>query len=162
MQCPIQSRENAELLLAYVERKLEPELAVTFERHLQACPACRDALAAQAAVWSALDRWEAAEISADFDLRLYARIEADQQRAWWRRVFDPALPRSIRPAMPVAAAAMLLVAIGLFRAPSEADWQRDRKVTTIDVEQVESTLDDIEMLQQLGAAAPASAEQTTL
>jgi anti-sigma factor RsiW len=162
MHCPIQSRENAELLLAYVERKLEPEVAATFERHVEACAACREAVAAQSAVWSALDQWEAAEITADFDRRLYARIEADHQRAWWRRVFEPVLPGSLRPAMPMAAAAMLLIAVGLFQAPSEADWQRDKKAA-IDVEQVESTLDDLEMLRQLGVAAPVeSGDKTTL
>ena len=80
MHCPMQRRENSDLLLAYVERKLDSEMASTFERHTENCPACQQALAAQMMVWEALDRWDAGEISPDFNRRLYQRIEADERR----------------------------------------------------------------------------------
>jgi hypothetical protein len=152
----MQSRENADVLLQYVERKLAPETAAAFEGHVEFCPACREALGAQQAVWSALDAWEAAEISPDFNRRLYQRIESERRRAWWKRMFEPVLPWSVRPAMPLAAACMVLMAVMVFRGPADPGWQGKsmRSAESIDIEQVERTLDDLEMLQQLGVAEP--------
>jgi anti-sigma factor RsiW len=162
MFCPSQNREKLELLVAYVDGRLQPGPAVEFESHLEVCLACREAVAAQSAVWNALDDWKAAEISSDFDQRLYGRIEAEQSRTWWRRVFQPVLPWSMRPAMPLAAAAMVLVAVGLLRSPEDSEWRL--KATKLnepmDIEQVESTLDDLEMLRQLGVASPADDGQS--
>ena len=161
----MQSRENSDVLLAYVERTLAPEAAAAFERHAQTCAACREALGAQQAVWAALDGWDAAEIATDFNRRLYQRIEAEERRAWWRRaiggMFEPVLPWSMRPAMPLAAACMVLVAAFLIRSPGDGEWKavrggevvrgaETRGAETMDVEQVERTLDDLEMLKQLG------------
>jgi hypothetical protein len=79
-------------------------------------------------------------------------------------MLEPALPWSIRPAMPVAAACMVLVAAFLFQAPTAPEGSRYPKwAETMDVEQVERTLDDLEMLRQLGVAAPAeTGDATTL
>jgi anti-sigma factor RsiW len=151
VHCPMQ-RENAELLLAYVERKLSAPGAEAFERHLEVCDACRESLAAQQAVWVALDHWDAAEISVDFNRRLYRKIESEQRQPWWRRIPAPALPWALRPAMPIAVAAMAMVAVFLFRGPSGTDLPRHRSADTVDVEQVERTLDDLDMLKQLGVA----------
>jgi hypothetical protein len=158
----MQGRENAGVLLEYVERKLAPGAAAAFERHVDVCPACREALGAQQAVWAALDAWDAAEISADFNRRLYARIESEQRRAWWQRLFEPVLPGSLRPAMPLAAACMVLVAVLVFRGPSDVEWQT-KAAPSIDIEQVERTLDDLEMLKQLGVTEAAeSSDSRTL
>ena len=75
MKCPMETRENAQLLLDYCTRKLEPESAAALERHIAVCGACRKFASGQRAVWQALDAWEAAPVSADFDSRLYRRIE---------------------------------------------------------------------------------------
>jgi hypothetical protein len=123
----------------YVRRTLKPETAAAFERHLDLCLDCRAAVAAQQALWSALDAWATPEISPDFNRRLYARIDAG--RAW-----------SWRPAMGLAAACLVLIAMLLFRAPSQPDPPA-RAADSIDLEQVERTLDDLEMLRELGVAA---------
>jgi anti-sigma factor RsiW len=157
----MQDRENAGVLLEYVERKLTPDVAAAFERHLDACPACREAVGAQQTVWAALDAWNAAEISPDFNRRLYERIESEEGRAWWRRLFQPVLPWSLRPAMPLAAACMVLVAVLVFQGPGEVERQT-KSVQTIDIEQVERTLDDLEMLKQLGVSTAESQESRTL
>ena len=65
------------MLLAHTSRKLDAERAAVLEEHLANCPACREYAAAQFAVWEALDAWEAPEVSADFDRRLYARIDEE-------------------------------------------------------------------------------------
>jgi hypothetical protein len=136
----------------YVRRTLAPEAAAAFERHLDLCAACRQAVNAQQAVWSALDAWEAPAISPDFNRRLYQRIEADRGRAWWRRLLEPVTPWSLRPVMPLAAACLVLIAVLLFRAPSQPD-RPARAADAIDIEQVERTLDDLEMLRELGVTA---------
>ena len=90
MNCPIETKDNAELLLAYCARKLDPETQTILERHVAVCPACREFQAGQQAVWQALDAWEAMPVSTDFDRRLYRRIEADQAHAsWWSRLLEP-------------------------------------------------------------------------
>ena len=75
MNCPLETRENAQLLLDYGTRKLEPETVAALERHIAICGACREFVSGQRAVWQALDAWEAAPVSADFDSRLYRRRE---------------------------------------------------------------------------------------
>src|SRR5574337_1028204 len=88
-ECPLLSgEENAGLLLDYCNRKLAPELASVFERHMEHCPACRAFAESQMAVWSALDDFEAMPISEDFDQRLFARLEAEQQAPWWSRLLS--------------------------------------------------------------------------
>ena len=52
-----------------------PRRARRWNEHIEACPACREFAGGQQAVWQALDAWEPAAVSMDFDRRLYARIE---------------------------------------------------------------------------------------
>src|SRR5450759_5938250 len=81
MNCPMESREHVKWLLDYRTGKLGPELEARLEEHIAACGACREFARGQRVVWEALDGWEAAPVSTDFDRRLYRRIEA--QVAWW-------------------------------------------------------------------------------
>src|ERR1051325_5022425 len=93
MKCPMESHENAELLLAYCARRLDPETQIVLERHMAVCPACREFQKGQEIVWNALDAWEAMPVSVDFDRRLYRRIEEEEARAsWWSRLMRPFRP----------------------------------------------------------------------
>jgi anti-sigma factor RsiW len=87
MNCPLESGGNAGHLLDYAAGKLKAEARAQMERHIAGCPACRAFAGGQQAVWQALEAWEPAAVSMDFDRRLYARI--DQQASWWTRL-DPA------------------------------------------------------------------------
>src|SRR5436190_8687608 len=92
MLCPMKSPENAaledaELLLVYCARELSPVVSAALERHIEICPACREFVQGQQAVWHALDGWEAAPVSMDFDRRLYQRIE--QRSTVWDRLVRP-------------------------------------------------------------------------
>src|ERR1017187_8634573 len=42
MNCPLEIRDNAQLLLDYCTRKLEPESVAILERHIALCGACRE------------------------------------------------------------------------------------------------------------------------
>ncbi len=152
MKCPIQT-DNAELLLAYCTRTLDGETAAILERHIDGCTQCLHFRDGQRAVWSALDHWEAMPASPDFDRRLYRRIEAEGQPGWWSRLFRQGGPVLLRPAFPLAAVCLLLVAGFLLEYPNltnspAGDASRASAVETLEADQVETTLDDVEMLRQ--------------
>ena len=98
MNCPLETRDNAQLLLDYCTRKLEPESVAILERHMALCSACREFAGRQRAVWDALDSWEAAPVSPDFDSRLYRRIE--DRVPWWEILRRPSGRRSYGAACP--------------------------------------------------------------
>ena len=102
MKCPMETRENAGWLVDYASGKLDAATRAEFEEHLEACPACREFAGGHQAVWQALDAWEPAPVSMDFDRRLYGRI--DQQVSWWARLLQPLNPL-FRHAVPIGAAA---------------------------------------------------------
>lgn len=147
MRCPVQSRENADLLLAYCARKLDAESASLFERHLENCAECRAFTEAQQAVWRALDEWGNIPVAPDFNRRLYARIEAEERRGWWRRVAAQwANSFWLRPAAPVAA--MVLAAL-LIQMPHAPELPSVQVAETVDVDRLERALEDLEMIRQL-------------
>lgn len=147
MLCPVQSRDNAGILLAYANRTLDPDTAAVLERHMESCTECRRAAEAQRAVWKALDEWESEEIAEDFDRRLYRRIEAEQDTGW-HRLMRPFRPVSWKPAMSLAAAGVTLLAVFLLQAPNRMTAPGGRS-ESVEAEQVERSLDDIEMLRQI-------------
>ena len=149
MKCPLgfgenAGAENAELLLDYCARRLDPERTAILDAHMSVCEACRRLRDGQQALWASLDQWEAAEVSADFDRRLYRRIEAEESGLrWWQRVF-------VRPAIPLTATAGLALAVGfLLHHPANSPVSPDPVPAAADVEQVERTLEDLDMLRQL-------------
>ncbi|MCC6585622.1 MAG: zf-HC2 domain-containing protein [Bryobacterales bacterium] len=149
MKCLAQDSQDAALLLDYCERRLEPELAAQLERHLAVCPACARMVEAQRTVWEALDVWEPGAISADFNARLYSRILEMEAEPAWRRWLKAIPGWHWKPAMPLAAACLAILAVALWRGPAASDQPAGDDA--IDVEQVERTLSDLDMLQQLTA-----------
>jgi hypothetical protein len=151
MNCPLETRENAQLLLDYCTRKLEPETAAILERHIAICDSCREFADSQRAVWQALDAWEAAPVSPDFDRRLYRRIEA--QVGWWNLLLRPFRPLTLRRTLPATAMAGLLVIAGVLLerpaiSPVPALPTDVVQVDSVQPEQVEHTLDAMDMLNE--------------
>jgi anti-sigma factor RsiW len=148
MKCPIETRENAELLLAYCTRKLDAESTAILERHMEICLACREFASGQRAVWEALDAWEAAPVTLDFDRRLYRRI--DREVSWWHMLMRPLRPALVRQGLPIAAAACLLVMAGvLLERPASTPptaQPKSAQVETIQSDQVDHALDAMHML----------------
>ena len=142
MLCPSRDRSNAGIPLEYCAGTLDPDQAAEFEKHAAGCAECGRLVAEQRALWQVLDEWSPAEISTDFDARLYARIEREQAASPWRQWFVWAW----KPALLTAAACGVL-AVGL--------WVRQTppaRPETVDVEQVEHALEDLDMLTPLPAA----------
>src|ERR1017187_4117333 len=155
--------ENADLLMEFVAGRLDAEARARLERHMEVCPACREFADGRQSVWKALDAWESAPVSPDFDRRLYRRIE--REVSWWDRVLRPFRPALIRQGLPIAAAAGLALMAGIVMvrptvvrpAPEKSSIQ----VESLRPDQVESAVEDMEMLQEInGLVRPDSAEST--
>lgn len=146
MTCPMQTRENVDLLLAYCARRLDPDTAAMLERHMDVCPECRAFGQAQQAVWNALDAWEAMPVAADFDRRLYHRIDAQEQSGWWNRLTSGWRP-VLRPVAPLAAACAMVVAAVWLQTPAPVEPPAQAQGEVVEIEQVERALEDLEMLR---------------
>jgi anti-sigma factor RsiW len=153
MNCPIKTRQDTEWLLDYSAGRLDRERAALMERHLETCRVCARFVEAQSVVWNALSRWEARELSPDFDRRLYRKIEQAKPASWLDRLFAPLQPLW-RPVVPVAAACLLIVAGVALHTPQAVMHPRNSqaRVESIEPEQVERTLDDMQMLRELAPA----------
>ncbi|MDR3699209.1 MAG: hypothetical protein P4L56_06205 [Candidatus Sulfopaludibacter sp.] len=150
MDCPLETHEGSALLLAYSSGRLERESTVPLERHLETCPGCRQFVESQSSVWRALDSWEAPPVSADFDRRLYQRIE--QQVSWWDMLLRPFRPVFHSRSLPIAAAAGVLIMAGvLLDRPAVVPItppQQSAQVEALQPDQVEHAVDEVEMLDQ--------------
>lgn len=152
MNCQTKGNEDAEILLDYCAQTLSPLQTAEFEIHLKQCADCSRLVEAQKEVWGALDQWTPAPVSVNFDARLYARIAEEQAapawRSWLRRIFQPPLPYPLwKSAVPLIAACALL-AVGLtVRTPEQTHVpQAQLRAEKVDIEQVEQTLEDFDIL----------------
>jgi hypothetical protein len=156
----MQSGENAELLLSYCARTLDAGAAAAMERHVAECAQCGPMAEAQKAVWAALDSWEALPVSEDFDRRLFEKLDEDRRRPFWRAL----MPRlEWKPAFGLAAAGLSACAFLLMRQqPPAIEPASEVFADTVDVEQVERTLEDLDMLRQFEALRAEASDAKTL
>lgn len=163
MKCPMATRDNADLLLDYCARKLNPDMTATLERHMEICPSCREFADSQRAVWNALDAWEAVPVSPDFNRRLYARI--DREVSWWDRLMRPFRPLLARQGLPIAAAACLVIMAGvLLERPGDGPQagEGQGQVEAVQADQIDRALEDMELLREFGKKVRADADQTRM
>jgi anti-sigma factor RsiW len=160
MNCPTKRNEDAEILLDYCAQTLPPLQTAEFEIHLKQCADCSRLVEAQKAVWGALEAWTPAPVSVNFDARLYARIAEEQAapawRFWLRRIFQPAIPYPLwKSAVPLIAACLLLAAgLSVHMPGTPAAPHPQLRADKVDIEQVEQTLEDFDILTP-SAQAPA-------
>jgi anti-sigma factor RsiW len=149
MTCPLQA-EQTELLLEYSAGRLDVTRSAGVERHLKTCPECESFLTAQTAVWSALDLWEPAPVSVDFNRQLWQRIDAAAAEPWYKSLVETLRFANWKPVLPLTAAILLIAAGFLFDHPGGKNSVPG--VSGKEAEQVEQTLDDLQLLHQLDAA----------
>lgn len=149
MQCPSQNGKDIEVVLAHLSGRLSPDEAEAFRSHAESCAACQDAMLAQQVVSDAMDGWEPEPISANFDQQLFGRIEQEESKKWWSRLFRPLWPMRLRPAVAAAAVALVIAAVVLLRVPGNVSTPPVAAVEPVDIEQIEQTLQDLEMLNVL-------------
>jgi anti-sigma factor RsiW len=152
MICPKElGKEGAEILVDYCAQTLDPARAVEFERHMEICGDCRRLVQAQSDVWETLDQWTPEPVSADFDARVYARIAQEQAapawRQWWWRISRPVSPFAAwKPAVSLAAACAVLAVAFVVHLPGTGGGASQIAPEKVDIEQVEKTLDDLDIL----------------
>jgi anti-sigma factor RsiW len=158
MRCPIEAGNDAEMLVALAAGRLTTAEQEAFELHMAGCAECRRRAEAQRSVWGALDAWTPPDVTAGFDSRLFARIAAEERLPWWRRGWS----LSWKPMLPVGAACVALMGVFLIHDPwspagapavPAAIVQTQEDAQKVDVDQVERTLDDMDMLNQLDTPA---------
>jgi len=162
MNCPIRNEETAELLLAYTARRLDPAKTAILESHMDLCPDCAEFRVRQELVWQALDAWEAPAVTPDFNRRLYQRIESEAAAPWYVRLFTTHWA-TWKPAIPLAAAAVLVIAGFVFDHPTQSSSSSTApmiRVSVTEAEQVENTLDDLQLLRQLDSTAASAPSET--
>ena len=153
MNCPIQNN-NSEILLDYCSRGLSLESTMLVEAHIESCLECKAVTASQKAVWDALDLWEAEPVSADFDRRLYERIE--RRAGLWARLSGFVSGIHLRPVFTLGAACATVVLAVLLSVPSMSVSNQSEpanRIETSEIEQAERALDDMDMLNKLGVVA---------
>ena len=170
MNCPVQTNQSTDLLIDYCAGTLPLGVATEVERHIAICTECGEFIRAQQQVWSALDTLETEPISADFDRRLYTASVKQSGRpggigspATYR--LEPAL--SLGPAC--VAVVVALVVNGAANKPvpqqtspptvHQASAQpasaphEEVRADSVEPEQLERALEDMEMLKQLSTSA---------
>ena len=160
MECPQKSGKAVELMMSYTAGTLEPEKQIELERHLPICERCRKAATDHKAIWDALDAWRPAAISEDFSARLYQRIAAEEAAPAWRKLLRMPWGSLFRPAVPLAAACAALAIAFIVKDPLIRHHSTTTLPQKISIEQVERALDDMDMLKQLSAPAPAEGHAT--
>ncbi len=141
--CPLQSEQHAQLLLSYCARSLDPARTAILQRHIAVCPECHSFLESQQLVWDALDDWNRTPVSPNFDASLYQRIRDENQPEWAGRAAHWYAAIAWKPALPAAA----IFALWLIAYPAPPDPPLPQE--TVAAEQMERTLEDLDMLQQL-------------
>jgi anti-sigma factor RsiW len=158
MNCPSRTQENLGILLDYVAGRLDSVNAASLEAHMATCPECAEFGHRQTMVWDALDAWEPAPVSLDFNRRLWQRIDAMESAPWYRRFADFMRLTSWKPAIPLTVAALVIAAGFLFDHPARntAPSAPTAAMQQTEVDQVQQTLDDIQLLHQFDATNPGS------
>jgi anti-sigma factor RsiW len=148
-------REGTELLLGYVSGSVDTQTSAELEGHIEACLKCEKFVHEQKAVWDALDAFEPEPVSADFNRRLYQRIE--QPVTWRDRVSGFWQTVRYWNGLPVAGAAMaaaLLVGGIVWQMPSNHVRPSEKAAVqagVIQPQQLQDALGDMEMLRDLNS-----------
>src|SRR5579885_384361 len=139
-------------IIAGVGRETSAEVKL----HLASCEACSNVYRQQEDLWRQMDAWEAPEISAGFDRRLYARSGRRASSPWTPLGGLLGLAHPTRLPFAAALACMLLLATAVIESdrhmalpaePAAAVYPVEKE----DLKQIETALDDIQMLSDFEA-----------
>jgi hypothetical protein len=161
MTCPLQTKET-DLLLddsagRLKRRGMDAARAATLAQHMETCPQCVSFRKEQKAVWDALDLWEPVPVSTEFNRRLWQRIDAAAAAPWYISLAQSLRFANWKPVVPLTAA--ILVIAGGFLLDHPGGKSSVPGVSVNEADQVEQTLDDIQLLHQLdGVTAPGNSK----
>ena len=138
------SCEIREHLVAYLDGELPEELHRRVEEHLAGCPSCAQELGGLKATGALLERWPAAEPSAEARTRTWQALHARERPTVVRATGRPVWVRAlVRFGLPLAAAAAVIVAVVLPWQKGENGSAPDELIAELPV------LENLEMLEAL-------------
>lgn len=153
MTCPYRNEDRIDVLLDYSAGRLDAARTNLLEQHMMECSKCAEFRSGQHRVWQAMDGYMAPPLSADFNRGVWRKIDAAAAEPWYRNLGRVLSEGVWKPVFPLAAA-VLLVAVGF------VSDHRDSKtsaavvpVTVAEAQQVQNTLEDLQLLQNLDASA---------
>ncbi len=159
MNCPLKTEETADVLLDYAARRLDSEKKASLERHMRECKACAALRLEQTIVWDALDAWDPMPVSIDFNRRLWQRIDAMEAAPWYERLAESMRMANWKPAFTLALATLIIAAGFVLDHPGRepgAGGSSTAGVSASEAEQVEQTLEDLQLLHQFDSATGAA------
>jgi len=141
-----------DILLDYVAGSLNGTQLAEFERHAKECSRCDALVASQAAVWRSLDEWKPEPVSAGFNRELWRRIDAEAAAPSWR-----ARLHFWKQVAPLAAVLALVVTGFVMDRHSHPQVKAPAAVavSATEADQLERTLDDLQLLEAVDTATPA-------
>jgi anti-sigma factor RsiW len=152
--------KSDEALLDYTAGRMNADKMAALDLHMQTCPDCAALRFEQTAVWDALDAWEPAPVSVDFNRRLWQRIDAADAAPWYQRLADSFRFGNWKPAFALTAAMVVIAAGFILDHPAELRQATSAEgVSTTEAEQVEQTLDDLQLLHQFDSVTAAVPKQ---
>jgi hypothetical protein len=163
-KCPLLSEETTAMLMDFTAGRLDRVCAERLSRHAARCEACADFIAGQAAVWSTLDEWEMAPVSPAFNRRFWNRVADSDRVPWYARLADSLRFGGWKPAIPIAVT-VFVVAAGFLMDHRDAGSARPTvpasRVSVIEVDQMERSLDDLQLLKQFDTTVTDAAGSST-
>lgn len=156
MTCPYRNEDRIDVLLDYSAGRLDAARVNLLERHMMECSQCAEFRAGQQQVWQAMDEYLAPLPSADFNRGVWRKIDAAAADPWYRNLGRVVRDGAWKPVFPMAAAVLLVAAGFVFdhRNASSAV----PTVTVAEANQVQNTLEDLQLLQNLDASEAEVAE----
>jgi anti-sigma factor RsiW len=155
-----------DVLLDYVSGHLDPAKVAMFDRHADGCAQCAALRTAQAAIWRSMDEWTPAPVSEGFNRELWRRIDAEEQASSWTTDWAHRLTGMMQVSIwkrvaPVAVAMAVAVTVFVLHSGNEpgkpvAKTPAAIVLTVSDADQLEQTLDDIQLLHEVDAEAAAA------
>ena len=165
IKCPVQTGAMDLLLTEfYVEgaaatrarQELDAETQAALSAHVETCAACTAFRSEQKAVWEALDLWEPAPVNLGFNRELWQKIDAAAALPWYRNLGD-SLRAYWKPMIPLAAAVLAIAGGFLLDHPGAKNATPDFSI--VEADQVEQTLDDIQLLRQFDSGTTQGGSQ---
>ena len=154
LKTPLNTEDTADLLLDYAARRLDSEKKALLERHMRECRECAALRLEQTIVWDALDAWDPMPVSIDFNRRLWQRIDAMEPAPWYERLAESFRLANWKPAFTLALATLIVAAGFMLDHPGNRAPVMPG-VSASEAEQVEQTLEDLQLLHQFDTATGA-------
>lgn len=151
-----------DVLLDYTAGRLDAAKAALLEQHADKCARCASLRTTQAEVWASLDAWKPEPVSAGFNRELWRRIDAMKAPSWSERLADAVHFNLWKRAAPLAVALGLVVTAYVFDHSANqpvspaAGTNAAMVVTATQADQLEQTLDDMQLLHAVDAEVAAA------